>query len=78
MKDINFYSETFSSGRKHYFLDIRKTQNGTIYLRICRSDELGKGKYVRSSVIIFDEDFEKFVQGLSSVFHHAAYLFKKD
>lgn len=73
MKKIDIYSEEFSSGTKHYFLDFRKTRHGTAYLRISRSDAV-KGKYVRSSVVIFDENLQKFIQALSSVFHHAAYL----
>lgn len=78
MKNINFYSKAFSSVRKHYFLDIKKTRTVTTYPRICAVDELGERKYVNSSVIIFDQDFKKLIQAFSSFFHHAAYLFKKD
>lgn len=73
MKNNILVSEHFSSGRRHYFLDFKRTSTNGRYIQITRSDEQGEGTYERHSVVVFEEDFEFLIQAFSSLFHAAAY-----
>jgi hypothetical protein len=66
-------TESFSNGKKHYFLDFRKAVNDTKYITITRSDQVAEGIYKRSEVVVFEEDFEFLIQAFSSLFLSAAY-----
>ncbi|MGK6353154.1 UPF0758 domain-containing protein [Parapedobacter sp. DT-150] len=63
-----------ASGKRHYFLDYMRAVNGSNYIRLTRSDAQEDGTYQRSSVVVFEEDFQFFIQAFSSLFHAAAYL----
>lgn len=68
-------TESFSSSpKRHYFLDFKLAANQKNFIQITRSEEQGDGSYRRSQVIIHENDFHHFFQGLSSLLHHAAYL----
>ncbi|MDB4920518.1 hypothetical protein [Mucilaginibacter sp.] len=54
-------SEMFGDEGRHYFIDLLKAKNNKPYLQISRSDTTGKNQYDRSSVILFEDDFEFFV-----------------
>jgi hypothetical protein len=73
MKNPILASESFSNGRMHYFLDFKLAANHTNYIEITRSDEQEGGTYKRSSVRVFEEDFEFLIQAFSSLFVSAAY-----
>ena len=73
MKNKLIASELFSQGNKYYFMDFRMALNSTCYIRISRSDKLPDGSFKRSSGVIFEEDFEPFIQALSSLLHHAGF-----
>jgi len=73
MKSEIIASEVFSSGKRYYFLDLIEAKNKTRCLRITRSDELAEGSFHRKSIVLFEEDLELFIQGLSSLFHHARF-----
>jgi len=73
MKNENIASEFFSSGEKYYFLDFKLAKNKSHYLRITRSDATGNSKFKKSSIVIFEEDFELFINALSSLIHHARF-----
>ena len=68
-------TESFSStGKRHYFLDFKKTSRDSKFIQISRSDQLEDGSYKRTFVIIFEHDFELLISAMSSLFHHAAHL----
>ncbi|TCD08580.1 hypothetical protein EZ449_12120 [Pedobacter frigidisoli] len=68
-------SESFSSSEKrHYFLDFKKTVKDSKFIQISRSDQQPDGSYVRSFVIVFEEDFHFLISAMSSLFYHSAHL----
>jgi DNA repair protein RadC len=73
MKNPILASEYFSNGKMHYFLDFKLAINNKNYIEITRSDELADKTYKRSSVRVFEEDFEFLIQAFSSLFISAAY-----
>ncbi len=74
MERFNMASESFSAGRKHYFLDFKRAANDTLFIQITRSDRQLDGSFVRNHVIVFEEDLPLLIQGLSSLCHHAAHV----
>src|ERR1700743_3238574 len=73
MKNEPIVSESFSKGRRDFFLDFSLASNGSNYIRMTRSDEQPDGTYKRSSVVYFEEDFMPLVEGFASLMHHARY-----
>lgn len=68
-------TESFSSSSKrHYFLDFKLAANQRNFIQITRSEEQQGGGYRRSQMIIHENDFHLFFQGLSSLMHHATHL----
>ena len=73
MRNPILASECFSNGKMHYFLDFKLTVNKRSYIEITRSDEQEDRSYKRSSVRVFEEDFEFLIQAFSSLFMSVAY-----
>lgn len=71
-------SESFSTRKRHYFLDFKLAANNTNFIQITRSDEQPDGSFRRNHVEVFEEDFHFLIQAFSSLFHHAGFLGKKD
>ncbi len=57
----------FGENGRLYFVDLLKGKNDKPYLQITRADYKAKEKYERSSVILFEDDFEFFVEAVSMV-----------
>ncbi|TKB96155.1 UPF0758 domain-containing protein [Pedobacter cryotolerans] len=75
MKGNLLMTESFSSGgRRHYFLDFKKTSRDSRFIQISRSDQQEDGSYRRTFVIVFEEDFHFLISAMSSLFHHCAHL----
>ena len=66
-------TESFSHNRKHYFFDFMQAVNGSYYIKISRSDELGDNSYQKKGIVIFQENFEFAIEALSSLFRTAAF-----
>ena len=49
-----------------YFIDLKEKQNGDRVLKITESRK-NEGEFIRSTVMIFQEDFEKFFTALDRV-----------
>ena len=60
-------SEMFGENGRLYFVDLLRGKNDKPYLQITRADFKAKEKYERSSVILFEDDFEFFVEAVSMV-----------
>ena len=60
-------SEKFGENGRLYFVDLLRGKNDKPYLQITRADFKAKEKYERSSVILFEDDFEFFVEAVSMV-----------
>ncbi|ATP55554.1 hypothetical protein CPT03_03285 [Pedobacter ginsengisoli] len=66
-------SESFSRGRRHYFLDFKLAGNNSNYVQFTRSEQQGNGSYKRWSFVIFENQFEDFISAFASLFRSAAY-----
>nr|WP_068891245.1 UPF0758 domain-containing protein [Pedobacter panaciterrae] len=73
MKNEILASESFSSGKRHYFLDFKVAGNNSNYVLFTRSEQQEDGSYKRWSFVIFQNQFEDFISAFSSLFRAAAY-----
>jgi DNA repair protein RadC len=69
----NLASETFSHGKKHYFIDIKKASNDTHFLLITSSEQYDGDKYHRRTIQLWEEDLGFFVEALSMILSQLAY-----
>ena len=73
MKNEILASESFSCGKRHYFLDFKLACNNSNYVQFTRSEQQEDGSYKRWSFVIFQNQFEDFISAFSSLFRAAAY-----
>jgi|GEM_PF-438127 len=73
MKKEILASESFSSGKRHYFLDFKVAVNNRNYVQFTRSEHQADGNYKRWSFVILQDEFEEFISAFSSLFRAAAY-----
>jgi DNA repair protein RadC len=67
-------TETFSHGRKHYFIDIKKAVNDTHFLLITSSESFQNDpKYYRRTIQVWEENLGQFVEALTMVLNRLAY-----
>lgn len=57
----------FGEEGRLYFVDLMQAKNNQPYLQITRADYKPKEKYERSSIILFERDFEFFVEAVAMV-----------
>src|SRR5215217_518345 len=73
MKNEILASESFSSGKRHFFLDFKVAGNKNNYVQYTRSEQQDDGSYKRWSFVIFQDQFEDFIAAFSSLFRATAY-----
>ena len=73
MKNEILASESFSHGKRRYFLDIRLAGNDSNYLLLTRSEQQEDGSYKRWSFVVFENQFEDFISAFAALFRSAAY-----
>jgi DNA repair protein RadC len=73
MKKQILATESFSSYKRHYFLDFKKAENNSSYIQVTRSEQQEDGSYKRWQIIVFENDFEQFISAFASLFQSAAY-----
>jgi DNA repair protein RadC len=67
-------TETFSHGRKHYFIDVKKASNDSHFVLITSSEQFANDpQYYRRTIQLWEEDLAKFVEALSMVLGRLAY-----
>jgi len=66
-------SEMFGEDGRLYFVDLMQDKNKKPYLQITRADYKAKEQYERSSVILFEEDFEFFAEAVAMVLRRYSY-----
>ncbi len=64
-KELN--SIKIPAGKRTYFLDIKKSREGTKYLVISESKRNDKGEYEHDRVMVFQEHFSTFFEGLAKL-----------
>ncbi|WP_426671900.1 UPF0758 domain-containing protein [Mucilaginibacter sp. McL0603] len=69
----NLATESFSHGRKHYFIDVKKANNDTHFLLITSSEKYDEDKYHRRTIQLWEEDLGFFVEALSMILSQLAY-----
>ena len=60
-------SEMFGEEGRLYYVDLMEASNKKPYLQITRADYKAKERYERSSIILFEDDFEFFVEAVAMV-----------
>jgi hypothetical protein len=58
------FAQKISTSSRTYFFDVKNTVNGDKYLVITEREKTGHDLFERHHVIIFEEDFDRFVAGL--------------
>jgi len=67
----DIFSKTVRAGKRTYFFDVKATKSDQYYLTITESkrrfnSEQGKFFYEKHKIFLYQEDFEKFRNGLES------------
>ena len=65
-EDKAIFSEKVSAGKRTYFFDFKEDQRGSKILKITESRK-NEGEYIRHSVLIFQEDFDKIFEAFEKV-----------
>lgn len=65
MKPNDIFSTSFHAGRRTYFFDIKNTKDGCKYLKISESKRIGENDFDRYSIMVFQEDIDKFADAIS-------------
>lgn len=64
--DKTLFTEKVPAGKRTYFLDVKENHQGTQVLKITESRK-NNGEFVRHSIMVFQEDFDKLFDALQSV-----------
>lgn len=64
--DKTLFTEKVTAGKRTYFLDVKENHQGTQILKITESRK-NNGEFVRHSIMVFQEDFDKLFEALQSV-----------
>ncbi len=57
----------FKAGKRTYFLDVKQTADESKYLKITESKTGTDNSHERHSILIFEEDMQKFVVAMREV-----------
>ena len=75
-KDI-VYSQAVKAGKRIYYLDVKKSKKGELFLAITeskiivqREGDNAQFSYEKHKIFIYKEDFEKFSEGLKDVLNY--------
>jgi hypothetical protein len=61
----NATTSRIRSGDKTYFLDLKKTKQGSPYLQITESRKDKNNQFLRSNINIFPEAIDEFIEALT-------------
>ena len=65
-EDKNLYTEKVPAGKRTYFLDVMENHKGHKFIKFTES-RANEGEYIRQSIRIFQEDFDKIFNALDKV-----------
>ncbi len=57
----------FTAGKRSYFFDVKKSQQGAKYLKIKESKRDVEGNYMKNSILIYEEDISKFIVAMREI-----------
>ncbi len=69
-------TESFSHYAKTYFFDLMEANNGSMYIKIARSDKQLDDTYQKQEVIVFEENFQFLLEAMRDLFATAEYQLK--
>jgi len=55
------FSSKVPSGKRTYFFNVKENRHGDLFLNIVESKKHGEMGFERHSIIVFEEDLERFV-----------------
>ncbi len=64
--DKTLFSEKVPAGKRTYFFDLKENQQGSRLLKITESRK-NEGEFIRNSILIFQEDFDKIFEAMDKV-----------
>jgi len=64
--DKTLFTEKVSAGKRTYFIDVKENAQGSQILKINESRK-HNGEFIRNSVMVFQEDFDKIFDALQNV-----------
>lgn len=64
--DKTLFTEKVPAGKRTYFLDVKENHQGSQILKITESRK-NNGEFVRHSVMVFQEDFDKIFEAFQKV-----------
>jgi hypothetical protein len=64
--DKTLFSEKVAAGKRTYFFDLKENQQGSKLLKITESRK-NEGEFIRNSVLIFQEDFDKIFEAMEKI-----------
>ncbi|HRN94941.1 MAG: PUR family DNA/RNA-binding protein [Chitinophagales bacterium] len=65
-EDKILVSEKVPAGKRTYFIDLKETKQGDKLLKITESKK-NEGDFIRHSILIYEEDFEKIFEALAKI-----------
>ncbi len=65
-EDKVLFTEKVPAGKRTYFLDVKEDHRGSKILKITESRK-NDGEFIRHSVMIFQEDFDKIFESFEKV-----------
>ena len=70
-KNNEIYSKVVRAGKRTYFFDVKATKSNELYVTLTESkrtiDENGIEQFQKHKLFLYEEDFEKFKEGLDDV-----------
>jgi len=68
------FSSKVPSGKRTYFFNVKENRHGDLFLNIVESKKHGETDFERHSIIVFEEDIDRF----SDEFQNAIRFIKKN
>ena len=65
-----FFSKKIRAGRRTYFFDVKATRGNDYFVTITESQKDRDGRFVKSKVHLYKEDFNKFVEAMNETIKH--------
>lgn len=57
-------TRTIRAGKRIYYIDIKQTKGDDKYIVVTESKKLSDGEYERHRIMLYKEDFDKFLEAL--------------
>lgn len=75
MDKEELFSKPVKAGKRTYFFDVKKTKNNDYFLTITESKRISDGddrvSYEKHKIFLYQEDFEKFANGMKEAIDFA-------